>query len=726
MSAKVKQIREILDEIASQKSKFHLTERYESRHVMPRERALTHSFVQASEVIGRDDDKENIIRLLQDSSDSEQISVIPIVGIGGLGKTSLAKFVYNDERVRNHFQLQIWVCVSEEFDIKILTEKIIKSTEDGITHVEKLKNMEMDQLQRILRESIGDKKYLLILDDVWNDDPMKWNQLKELLSMGANGSKILVTTRSNKVASIMGTIPKAYELSGLPEDECVALFTKCAFKEGQVKRYPNLLKIGVEIVKKCKGVPLAVKTLASLLLNTDESYWKSIRDSELWKIAQKETDILPALRLSYEQLPAHLKKCFAYCSFYPKDYAFYNWELIQFWMAHGLLESANQNEEPEGIGSRYFQELGSRSFFQDFEIREGIWITCKMHDLVHDLALSLTQNEFLAITSSTTHISQHSVRHLLFPNSALLPQDLSTLLQGLDHVRTVIFRSDKKSHSSQSNLDLYLLRFQYLRMLELAHSKLEISLDWISALKHLRYLHVHGNSRIKKLPNSIFKLHNLQTLLLCEGIEELTSDIKYLINLKYLMFSTKQKCLPMNGIGCLTSLRFLDIRSCEKLEHLFEDMQGLKHLRTLIIGDCESLISLPQSMKYLTALEILAIGNCKNLNLTLAEKGKDDKHLAQFNLQKLILKKLPKLVDFPEWLLQGSSNTLQFLKLESCEYLKELPVCIQHIASLQQLEIENCDELNERCERGKGEDWSKIAHIPKIVINGSDIDSSYD
>uniref|UniRef100_A0A2C9V7A8 Uncharacterized protein n=1 Tax=Manihot esculenta TaxID=3983 RepID=A0A2C9V7A8_MANES len=469
------------------------------------------------------------------------------------------------------------------------------------------------------------------------------------------------------------------------------------------------------------------KTLASLLLlNTDESYWKSIRDSELWKIGQKETDILPALRLSYEQLPAHLKKCFAYCSFYPKDYEFSNWELIQFWMAHGLLESANQDEEPEDIGSRYFQELGSRTFFQDFETSEGISITCKMHDLVHDLALSLTQNEFLAITSSTTHIS-HNVRHLLFPNSTSLPQDLSTLLQGLDRVRTAIFQSDEKSPSSQSNLDSYLLRFQYLRMLDLAHSKLEISLDWIGALKHLRNLHVHGNSRIKKLPNSICKLYNLQTLMLCEGIEELPSDIRYLINLRFLMFSTKQKFLPKNGIGCLTSLRFLGIANCENLEHLFEDMQGLKHLRTLIIGGCESLISLPQSMKYLTALEILAIGNCENLKLTLEEKGKSDKHyLAQFNLQKLILAELPKLVDFPEWLLQGSSNTLQFLKLESCEHLKELPVCIQNIASLQQLEIEDCDELIERCERGKGEDWSKIAHIPKIIINGSDIDSSDD
>ncbi|KAF2308003.1 hypothetical protein GH714_034226 [Hevea brasiliensis] len=201
MGHKIKQIREKLDEIASHKAKFHLNEQDEDRRVMPRERAMTYSFVNVSDVIGRDEDKENIIRLLQSSSDGRQISIISIVRIG---------------------------------------------------------------------------------DDVWNDNPMKWDPSKELFRTGANGSKIMVTTRSKKVASIMGTISAPHELSGLPYVECAALFTKSAFKEGQEKHYPNLLRIGNEIVKKCKGIPIVVKTLASLLLtNTDESYWKSIRDNKL-------------------------------------------------------------------------------------------------------------------------------------------------------------------------------------------------------------------------------------------------------------------------------------------------------------------------------------------------------------------------------------------------------------------------------------------------------------
>ncbi|KAF2307991.1 hypothetical protein GH714_034136 [Hevea brasiliensis] len=192
--------------------------------------------------------------------------------------------------------------------------------------------------------------------------------------------------------------------------------------------------------------------------------------------------------------------------------------------------------------------------------------------------------------------------------------------------------------------------------------------------------------------------------------------------------------IPIVGIGGLgkTALSKL-VYNDERVQIIFnlrcgilcEDMQGLKHLRTLIIAKCESLISLPQSMKYLTALETLHIEDCENLNLTM-EEGKADQDLARFSLQRLILRKLPELVEFPEWLLRGSNNTLQLLKLESCRNLKELPACLQNIVSLQQIVIEDCDELSERCERGKGEDWSKIAHIPKIVLDGSEINSTDD
>ncbi|KAG8646649.1 putative disease resistance protein RGA1 [Manihot esculenta] len=705
MGHRIKEIRERLDEIASHKAKFHL-ERKEAMRVIPIERAMTHSFVEASNVIGRDEDKENIIRLLQKPNDSGETDVIAIVGIGGLGKTALAKLVYNDERVQNNFEHKMWVCVSEDFDVKILTEKIIQCITNGS---ENIRHLEMEQLQGILRERIGYKKYLLILDDVWNDDRKRWNALNELLCTGANGSKILVTTRSNEVASIMGSVSE-YELKGLPHDECMALFTKCAFKAGEEKCYPNLVKVGEEIVRKCKGVPLAVTTIASLLFTQREGrYWKSIRDNGLWQMEQKENDILPALRLSYDHLPAYLKRCFAYCCFYPKNYEYIHLVLIHFWMAHGLLESTNENEELEDIGLRYIQELRSRSFFQDFEEDSEckLFSSCKMHDLVHDLALSLTQNEFSTITTSTKDISK-GVRHLLFLS---IPQNLPTLLQGLDHVRTAIFNTEEMS---QSALNLCLLRFQSLRVLDFRDSKFEVWLEKIGSLKHLRYLCLPEACEVEKIPNSFCKLQSLQFLWLGEEIEDLPSNIRYLINLRFLIFPRKQKRLSKNGLGCLTSLRFFWILRNEHLEYLCEDMQGLKHLRTLFIFECYSLISLPQSIKYLTALETLHIEDCTNLNLTWEV---DDQDLAQFSLQKLILVWLPKLVALPEWLLARSTNSLQLLKLGSCRNLKKLPACLHNMTSLQQLVINDCAEVRNRCEREVGEDWSKIAHIPKIVIN---------
>ena len=153
----------------------------------------------------------------------------------------------------------------------------------------------------------------------------------------------------------MGTTP-TYKLGGLSQEECLSLFVKLAFKEGEEKQHPNLFEIGKEIVRKCKGVPLAVGTLASLLYSkVDEKEWKRVRDNEIWNLEQKEGSILPALQLSYNQLPFHLKQCFACCSVFPKDHQFVSFELIYHWMAHGILQS-HENQELEDVGDFYIKE----------------------------------------------------------------------------------------------------------------------------------------------------------------------------------------------------------------------------------------------------------------------------------------------------------------------------------------------------------------------------------
>ena len=326
MAHKIKNVRERVDAISGHKDKFNLAQGPEPRNIKIHKRDMTHSFVDPSNVIGRDDDRKKIIRLLMNPDDRRNVNVIPIVGLGGLGKTALAKLVYNDILVVSHFQLRMWVCASEDFNVTRLIKEIIKSTIDkidenfGVHGLQNnlrellrdkkfIDNLGVDELQFRLRELLKDNKFLLVLDDVWNEDRNKWMELQDLLLGAYNGSKIIVTTRNNSVATIMGTVP-TYHLHGLSKEDCMSLFVKLAFKEGEEKQYPNLLEIGNDIVEKCNGVPLAMRTLASQIYSkADEREWKFVRDNEIWHLK-------PALRLSYNQLSFHLKQCFAYCSLY--------------------------------------------------------------------------------------------------------------------------------------------------------------------------------------------------------------------------------------------------------------------------------------------------------------------------------------------------------------------------------------------------------------------------
>ncbi|MBA0643645.1 hypothetical protein Goklo_027913 [Gossypium klotzschianum] len=212
-----------------------------------------------------------------DPADEEEIPVLPIVGVGGMRKTALAELVFNDEAVDAHFELKLWVCVSHDFDLKRLVVKAIKAGKgsDG-----DLGSMNLEKLQKALLVCLNAKKYLLVLDDVWNEDSRKWVELKQLFAGGAVGSKIVVTTRSSQVAKITGTSTPLH-LEALPYEKSLSLFLKFAFKKGEEKQRPNLVDIGEGIVKKCKGVPLVVKTLGSMLFSkTSEQEWKLVRDSE--------------------------------------------------------------------------------------------------------------------------------------------------------------------------------------------------------------------------------------------------------------------------------------------------------------------------------------------------------------------------------------------------------------------------------------------------------------
>ena len=330
-------------------------------------------------------------------------------------------------------------------------------------------------------------------------------------------------------------------LKGLPDKDCLSSFIRCSFNEGEQEQDPKLVDIGKQVVEKCKGVPLAVNTLGSLLFSkTEEHDWISIRDNEIWKIEQKEDDILPALRLSYNKLPSYLKQCFAYCSLYPKDFRYKNMDLIQCWMANGLLKKSNKStEELEDIGEQYLKELLSRSFFQEVENKGNTFWSFKMHDLLHDISLYVAQNDYCLIEDTNNTNKYEKARHVSILDHKWGVDATITFLHKLsNNIRTINFSFDDRGQFDSIDINGSLVetcisRFKHLRLLNLRNSMLETLSSLISTLKHLRYLNLRGNKKMKKLPDSICDLQNLETLVLfgCEKIEELPRDIRKMVSL---------------------------------------------------------------------------------------------------------------------------------------------------------------------------------------------------
>ncbi|XP_042409349.1 putative disease resistance protein RGA3 [Zingiber officinale] len=353
----IKAITESLDSILLQKSILQNLSQSSIRMSEQRETHSRNSFV----VIGREPEKNMIVNMLTKDDDDDEsnhgtVKVIAIVGMGGLGKTTLAQIVYNDARVQDHFaSLRMWKVVGAEFD----PAKIMKSVLQLTAH-KSVEISEIDLVMQDLETALSGKRFLLVLDDVWNEDPFEWGKLKAALTCGARGSKILVTTRSQQVSKIMGSSNTTHQLQQLSQDDCLSLFQQFAFGDQAVDQ--KLMEISKQIVEKCGGVPLAAISLGSMLRGTrDKTYWSSVLKSEIWQL-RDEQKVLAVLKWSYDTLPLQSKKCFAFGSLFPKDYTMQKDELIKLWISNGFVHS-ERNFDAETVGNRIFDNLVLRSFF---------------------------------------------------------------------------------------------------------------------------------------------------------------------------------------------------------------------------------------------------------------------------------------------------------------------------------------------------------------------------
>ncbi|KAK9144796.1 hypothetical protein Sjap_004699 [Stephania japonica] len=597
IAKEIKAIRERIEGIAEERSKFHL-----SNHQITQMNRETSSFPNEPQIYGRDLDKENIINSLLESQNiggDGDVSVFPILGMGGLGKTTLAQIVYNDERVLKHFDTRVWYCVSDDFDVKKISKAIVKSVSGCSCGPDDT----LEDVQVRLREALRGRRLLLVLDDVWTEKQELWKKFKNSLLSGAKGASIIVTTRLPIVADIAG-IAQAYELSPLHNDDCLLLFQSYAFKNVGDQSNQEFMEIGRQIVKKCGGLPLAARALGSLLRSTrDIGQWERIRDSEIWNLPEgKEDTILPALRLSYNYLSPRLRQCFAYCSLFPKDYEMEKEELILIWMANGLIPT-DQRTDLGVVGNEIFNGLLWHSMLEGkWRDGDGNVKTCRMHDLLHDLASSI-------LKSHCSHLEYGSLGDLHIPDKAR-------------HF-SVISETDSELHINQSRQSQQSLRtlmvdcsypilvdfthFTCLRTLHMTGAfELSKRLSAIGDLKHLRYLSL-VSCRLESLPKSIGKLGNLQILNLEDNdLQALPSSIGDLKKLRYLFLSGNSSLTSLpKSIGGLKSLLALRVRFCG-LKALPESITSLHSLRHLHTRGCYDLKGMPNGIGSMTGLQTLS------------------------------------------------------------------------------------------------------------------------
>ncbi|KAL7616325.1 hypothetical protein Lser_V15G03601 [Lactuca serriola] len=657
ISSRLDEITTKLDDLIVLKNSLGLNVNVESSNMVER-RLEENSLVDESKVMGREGDKEALLRKLLGNEESDQnVSIVSIVGMGGIGKTTLAKVLYNEEKVKGHFEVSAWVCVSEEFNVFNISKAIFQ----------------------VLTGTNKDFANLNLLH--------VWELLQSPLLVGASGSRVIATIRSTKVASVMD-LKEVYGLDVLSNEDALSLFAQQALGEKNFDKHPTLKLLGECMVQKCGRLPLALKTLGRVVKgNRDGDEWEKLLKSEIWDI-EDGGEILPALRISYYHLPPHLKQLFAYCSLIPKDYVFDKNKLVLLWVAEGFLSQSKGNKSMELLGHQYFEEPKSRSFFQQ-SMNDELGYT--MHDMINDLATSVAgefsfrldgEMDVSDVTNETFEKFRHFSLVVSWRNDDFLDKFLDKLLPGLQVLRVLSVMSLNTNH------------YIYQQVTKVPES--------IGSLKHLRYLNF-SYTKITCLPEQVSDLYHLQSLLVhhCKELSSLPRSFAKLINLRHLEISDTPNLnkLPL-GIGGLMSLQTLPKVFIEEgYGFKISDLKGLSDLQgqLSIIGldkVVNSIQAKDANLHQKKGLEVLEMEWSDNV----FDESRDE------TIEYEVLKELrphPKLkifkilynkgTRFPSWIGDPSFDQLTEITLRGCRST-QLPT-LGCLGSLKKLSVERMKEV---------------------------------
>ncbi|XP_052136866.1 putative disease resistance RPP13-like protein 1 [Oryza glaberrima] len=540
----------------------------------------TSYFVVKESIVGRESDREKVIEKLmfgEGSNVASHLSVLAIVGMGGLGKTTLAQLVYNDQTMCQSFDVRAWVYVSDHFEPKSLMEKISVSIEELSNELSSPKenSKELSELvdpRNKLVKKIKGKRIFLVLDDVWNERMDCWEAFQDPM-LAAQQCKILVTTRNLPVARLVQTMPH-YSMNHLSPQESWTLFKRTVTTpENAIQG--NLVDIAKKIVEKCDRLPLAIKTLGSMLrYETHESRWIDILESDLWDLDKAQSEVLPALKLSYKNMPVHLKQCFLALCLFPKGRLRGKSEVIWLWKLLDMLKDDERNDGDKN-GNRYFDELVQRSFLQLFS---G---SCIMHDLIHDLACHLSGNEFFRLEGDKPVQIPENTRFMSIHNC-----DTSVQFSVTSHPLWAIIVFGVKNYSRVNNPEHFFLYCKNLRVLSLSYSNIGKALPrYISGLKLLRRLELPLDGDYLKLICNLGPTDRVDYL---KELECAPNGIGNLINLHTLRDIRIRRCgcrFNLSELKNLNKLRELRIRGLGNLSHTEDanevQLVSKKHLHLL-------------------------------------------------------------------------------------------------------------------------------------------------
>nr|XP_043640332.1 putative late blight resistance protein homolog R1A-10 [Erigeron canadensis]XP_043640333.1 putative late blight resistance protein homolog R1A-10 [Erigeron canadensis] len=468
--------------------------------------------VEEDNVVGFDEEAKEIVSRLTNIFKS--LEVVSVVGMGGLGKTTLAKKVYCDPTIEFHFFVRAWVYVSQEYNRKEVLLTILSSL---ILPSDQTYKLNEDMLIEEICKQLNGRRYLIVLDDVWTRDA--WNDLQMAFPKQDCGSRILLTTRHADVASLANPDSEAHRLKFLTEDESWKLLSLKVFRRNCCPS--ELVEFGETIARKCGGLPLAIVVIAGILLKKDKTrdLWKRVAESVGSYVAKDPKQCMDVLALSYNHLPDHLKVCFIYFGAFPEDFPIPVWKLIMLWVAEGFIQQKGQ-DCLEDLAEEYLEDLVERNLILvDKKRSNGRIKTCRVHDMLRDLCLrEAAEEKFLQVIKGNMQIqdpnSSISSGNYNYHRRLCVHSHVMNFIHSKPygpHVRSFLCFPVEERELSREHTSFIHESFKLVRVLDMRSINISRFPVEITQLVHLRYIALFGNFKV--LPPSISKLWSLQSLI---------------------------------------------------------------------------------------------------------------------------------------------------------------------------------------------------------------------